>query len=231
MPELLGRAAMQRPDQIALIAPGRPGLTYRELAAHVAGMQSALSGLGLGREDRVALVLPNGPEMAAAFLGVACSAACAPLNPDYRAEELEFYLSDLGVKAVVVEAGSDSPARAVARSRGIAVIELASSPSAAAGAFSLSGGNGRAAASRPAEAGDIALLLHTSGTTSRPKLVPLLHRNLCASADTIARTLRLSPDDCCLSIMPLFHIHGLVAALLSSLSAGGTVVCAGSFST
>ena len=230
LPELLGRAAAQRPDHIALLAPGRPGLTYRDLAAHVAGVQSALSGLGLGREDRVALVLPNGPEMATAFLGVACSAVCAPLNPDYRAEQVDYYLSDLGVKAVVVEADSDSPARAVARSRGIEVIELASSHSAAAGAFSLSGSNARATTSRPARGADIALLLHTSGTTSRPKLVPLLHRNLCASADTIARMLGLSPDDCCLSVMPLFHIHGLVAALLSSLAAGGSVVCAGTFS-
>ena len=194
-------------------------------------MQAALSAFGLGREDRVALVLPNGPEMATAFLGVACGAVCAPLNPDYRPEELDFYLSDLGVKAVVVEAGSDSPARAAASSRGIEVIELASSYSAAAGAFSLSGSNGRAANPRPAEGADIALLLHTSGTTSRPKLVPLLHRNLCASAESIARMLGLSPNDCCLSVMPLFHIHGLVGALLSSLAAGGSVVCAGGFST
>ncbi len=230
LPELLGRAATRHPDSIALIAPGRPGLTYRELAAHAAGVQAALRGFGLGREDRVALVLPNGPEMATAFLGVAGSAVCAPLNPDFRPEELDFYLSDLAVKAVVVEAGSDSPARAAARSRGIAVIELASSYSAAAGAFSLSGRNGRAANSRPADGADIALLLHTSGTTSRPKLVPLLHRNLCASADNIARMLRLAPDDCCLSVMPLFHIHGLVGALLASLTAGGSVVCAGEFS-
>ena len=228
--ELLGRAATQRPDEIALLAPGRPALTYRELAAQVARAQAALSGCGLGREDRVALVLPNGSEAATAFLGVACSAVCAPLNPDYRREELDFYLADLGVAAVVVEAGSDSPARDVASARGIEVLELASSHSAAAGAFSLSGRNGPAATPRPAQGGDIALLLHTSGTTSRPKLVPLLHRNLCASADNIGRTLRLAPDDCCLSVMPLFHIHGLVAALLSSLAAGGSVVCAGRFS-
>src|SRR6185295_18689235 len=118
---------------------------------------------------------------------VACSAVCAPLNPDYQLEEFEFYLSDLGVKAVVVEAGSDSPARAAALSRGIEVLELASSPNCAAGLFSLTGSNGRAAtATRPADGADVALLLHTSGTTSRPKLVPLLQANLCASADSIA---------------------------------------------
>jgi acyl-CoA synthetase (AMP-forming)/AMP-acid ligase II/acyl carrier protein len=227
LPELLGRAAATSPETIAMLAPGRPGLTYRALADQVARVQSALSGCGLGRDDRVALVLPSSAEMATVFLGAACTAACAPLNPDYRAEELEFYLSDLRARAVVVEAGRDTAARAVARALGIEVLELAPSPNALA--FELLGRNGRAAASRPAEPGDAALLLHTSGTTSRPKLVPLLHRNLCASAYNVARTLRLSPDDRCLNVMPLFHIHGLVGAMLASLSAGAGFVCTGGF--
>jgi acyl-CoA synthetase (AMP-forming)/AMP-acid ligase II/acyl carrier protein len=210
-----------------MLAPGRPGLTYQALADQVARVQAALSGCGLGRDDRIALVLPSSAEMATVFLGAACTAACAPLNPDYRAEELKFYLSDLRARAVVVEAGRDTAARAVARSLGIEVLELASSPGAVA--FELLGRNGRAAASRPAEPGDTALLLHTSGTTSRPKLVPLLHRNLCASAHNVARTLRLSPDDRCLNVMPLFHIHGLVGALLASLSGGAGFVCTGGF--
>jgi acyl-CoA synthetase (AMP-forming)/AMP-acid ligase II/acyl carrier protein len=227
LPELLGHAAATSPDTVAMLAPGRPGLTYRALADQVARVQAALNGCGLGREDRVALVLPSSAEMAITFLGTACTAACAPLNPDYRAEELEFYLSDLRARAVVVQAGRDTAARAVARSLGIEVLELAVSVSEVA--FELLGRNGRAAASRPAEPGDAALLLHTSGTTSRPKLVPLLHRNLCTSADNVARTLRLSPEDRCLNVMPLFHIHGLVGALLASLSAGAGFVCTGGF--
>ena len=227
LPELLAHAAATSPGTIAMLAPGRPGLSYQELAHQVARVQAALSGCGLGRDDRVALVLPSSAEMAIAFLGAACTAACAPLNPDYRAEELEFYLSDLRARAVVVQAGRDTAARAVARSLGIEVLELAPSPGAVA--FELLGRNGRAAASRPAEPGDTALLLHTSGTTSRPKLVPLLHRNLCASAGNVAATLRLSPDDRCLNVMPLFHIHGLVGALLASLSAGAGFVCTGGF--
>jgi oxalate---CoA ligase len=136
----------------------------------------------------------------------------------------------LAVKALIVEAGSDSAARTVARSRGIDVIELTPVAEASAGVFSLHGSAKRVVDSRPAKGDDIALLLHTSGTTSRPKLVPLLHWNLCASAFNIGRTLRLFEGDCCLSVMPLFHIHGLVAALLSSLAAGGNVVCAPEFS-
>jgi acyl-CoA synthetase (AMP-forming)/AMP-acid ligase II/acyl carrier protein len=227
LPELLARAAARNPEAIAMLAPGRPGLTYRALAEQVARVQAALGGCGLGRDDRVALVLPSSVEMATAFLGAACTAACAPLNPDYRPEELEFYLSDLRARAVVLEAGQGTAARSVARSLGIEVLDLVPSPGAVT--FELLGRNGRAAVSRPARPEDTALLLHTSGTTSRPKLVPLLHRNLCASADNVARALRLSTDDRCLNVMPLFHIHGLVGALLASLSAGAGFVCTGGF--
>ena len=80
-----------------------------------------------------------------------------------------------------------------------------------------------------AKAHDIALLLHTSGTTSRPKLVPLRHNNLCASALSVATTLRLTEHDRGLNMMPLFHIHGLVAGLLAPLSAGGCVICSRGF--
>jgi acyl-CoA synthetase (AMP-forming)/AMP-acid ligase II/acyl carrier protein len=217
------------PEKVAVTAPGKSGLSYRALADRIDSVQAALNRFGLGRDDRIAVALPNGPEMAVMFLGVACSAACAPLNPNYRAEEFDFYLSDLAVKALIIDAASDSPARTVARSRGIDVIELSSVAEASAGAFSLRGCAKQVVDSRPAKADDIALLLHTSGTTSRPKLVPLLHSNLCASAFNISRTLRLSPDDRCLNAMPLFHIHGLVAALLASLAAGGSVVCAHDF--
>lgn len=230
LPELLARVAISHPEGIALLAPGRRGLTFGGLAAQMAEVQAALNACGLAREDRVGLVLPNGPEMATAFLGVVCAAICAPLNPGFRREELDFYFGDLGLGAVVIEAGSDSPARAAAHSRGIEIIELASSPSAAAGEFLLSGTRGRAVTPKPSADADVALLLHTSGSTSRPKLVPLSHRNLCASAANVAHTLGLSSDDRCLSIMPLFHIHGLVGALLSSLAAGAGVVCAGDFS-
>src|SRR5262249_55777731 len=78
-------------------------------------------------------------------------------------------------------------------------------------------------------ADDIALVLHTSGTTSRPKIVPLAHKNVCASAANIRRTLHLTSADRNLVIMPLFHIHGLIAALLAPLSAGGEVCCSPGF--
>ncbi len=80
----------------------------------------------------------------------------------------------------------------------------------------------------PAESNE-ALVLHTSGTTARPKLVPLTHANLCASARNVSRALVLSPKDRCLNVMPLFHIHGIVASVLATLSTGGCVICAPGF--
>jgi acyl-CoA synthetase (AMP-forming)/AMP-acid ligase II len=169
--------------------------------------------------------------MAAAFLAVACGATTAPLNPAYRGDEFDFYLSDLNAKALLIQQGMDSPARAVAAQRGIPVIELVPGEGAA-GAFSLVAPAGMAGpAARPgmAEAEDVALVLHTSGTTSRPKIVPLRQVNITASAAHIGHFLELAPEDCCMNIMPLFHIHGLIAAVLSSVAAGGSVSCTPGF--
>ena len=175
-------------------------------------------------------MLPNGPEMAAAFLGVATAATAAPLNPAYRPDEFEFYLADLEARAVVVQSGDDSPVRDVAARLGLPLIELEPRPDGPAGDFQLRS-DLRATPARPgpAQPDDVALVLHTSGTTSRPKIVPLSHRNVCASARHIGDTLALGRDDRCLNVMPLFHIHGLIAAVLTSVAAGGSVVCAPGF--
>jgi len=224
--ELLGRGAAKA---TAVSAPGRPDLTYAALRDQVAVTLAALNSLGVGREDVVAIVLPNGPEMAVAFLSIAAGATTAPLNPGYTPDEFTFYLQDLSARLLVVEAGSTSPAIPVARKLGIPLAELVVPPGAAAGHFELRGTPGKAARPGPAEAGDVALVLHTSGTTARPKIVPLTHANLCASAAHIAASLALTPTDRNLQVMPLFHIHGLIAAVLSSLSAGAGVCCTPGF--
>ncbi len=217
----------------AIAAPGREPLDYAGLRDHIGRTIGRLNELGIGRGDRVAIVLPNGPEMASAFVSVAAAATTAPLNPNYRRKEYDFYLEDLGAKALLVEAGSESDSVESARSLGIAVLELHVPDGARAGEFELAadldGPPVPVASPGPAGSGDIALVLHTSGTTSRPKIVPLLHSNLVASAGNIRRTLRLTPEDLCLNVMPLFHIHGLMAPVLASLSAGATVSCTPGF--
>ena len=224
--------AAGRADAPAIGAPAAKPLSYGGLRDLAERTRAALNGGGIGRGDRVAIVLPNGPEMAAAFIAIGAAATTAPLNPAYKAPEFEFYLTDLKAKALVLAAGIASPARDVAARLGIPIIELEPRPADGAGAFALTppaGLVGRPARPGPAGSGDIALVLHTSGTTSRPKIVPLTQSNILASAGHIAGTLALRPEDLCLNIMPLFHIHGLMAAVLSSLAAGAAVSCTPGF--
>jgi Acyl-CoA synthetases (AMP-forming)/AMP-acid ligases II len=218
-----------RDDAPAIAAPGRAALSHAALRRHVAETAHTLNCLGLGRADRVAMVLANGPEMAAAVLAVTAAATAAPLNPAYRAEEFDFYLSDLNARALLIEAGVDSPALAVARKRSIPILELVPARDRETGLFTLRGTVGAPAADGPAAPADVALLLHTSGTTSQPKIVPLTQRNLYASARNIVATLRFGAADRGLHVMPLFHIHGLVAGLLAPLAAGGSAFCTPGF--
>ena len=244
---LVSSQAKRSPNAIAICAPGREPLTYARLAVQVSTVVKTLNANGVGRHDRVAIVLPNGPEMAVTFLAVAAGATSAPLNPAYRAKEFDFYpsfvrtsLEDLSAKALIILASLDSPARAVAEARGIPIIELKPMLEESAGLFTLTGADHAKAPSRQnpiqpsvlsgfAQLDDVALILHTSGTTSRPKMVPLTHQNICTSAHNIASTLKLTEKDRCLNVMPLFHIHGLIGATLSSLMAGGSLVCTPGF--
>ncbi len=215
----------------AIGAPGRPWLDGPGLASLARAVSSTLNAAGIGRNDRVAIVLPNGPEMATCFLAIAACATAAPLNPAYKTDEFAFYLQDLKPAALVLADDDRGPARAAAQQAGVPVIELAG-VAGAAGLFTLDTAAlpPRAAARPgPAEPEDMALVLHTSGTTARPKIVPLTGRNLAASAHHIALSLALTPADTCLNIMPLFHIHGLVAATLASLEAGAAVCCTPGF--
>ena len=222
--------ASGRDDAVAIAAHEAPPLTYEGLRALIERTCATLNDLGIGLGDRVAIVLPNGPEMATAFLSVASAAASAPLNPTYRQEEFEFYLEDLKAKALIVEAGSGSPALRAAEKLGVAVLTLTSERQAGAGAFELSGSPlGAAIRPGPVKPEDVALILHTSGTTSRPKIVPLRHANIWTSAGNIAAALELSERDRGLIVMPLFHIHGLIAGLSAPLSRGGSVFCTPGF--
>lgn len=219
-------------DAIAIQAPGRPPLNYSSIRALSKRTRQALTQAGIAKSDRVAIVLPNGPEMATAFVTISGASTTAPLNPAYRQEEFEFYLVDLKAKALVVEADSASPAVAAAQKLGIPLITLVTDSSRAAGDFDLifDSATPRApTANDEVNEDDVALILHTSGTTSRPKIVPLNHRNVTNSAENIMNTLLLVPEDRCLNIMPLFHIHGLIATVLSSLRAGASIYCTPGF--
>jgi acyl-CoA synthetase (AMP-forming)/AMP-acid ligase II len=226
---ILGIVARPSGSERAIGAPDRDWMTHAELYDLCARTGSDLNGFGLGRNDRIAIVAPNGPIMAAAFMAIAAYATAAPLNPGYKRGEFEFFLTDLNAKALVIPAGFASPARAVADMLSIPMIELVADR-AKAGVFTLQSLSplppDTAFSPGDAQPVDIALVLNTSGTTARPKIVPLTQANVTASAENMAATLQLIPADTCLNIMPLFHIHGLIAAVLTSIAAGGSIACA-----
>jgi acyl-CoA synthetase (AMP-forming)/AMP-acid ligase II len=214
----------------ALIAPDAgPMVTYSSLGDQVERLAAALQSLGIGRGDRVAMALPNGVELIATFFAVTATAAtAAPLNPAYTTDEFRFYLEDIEAKALIVPPRGGEQARAAAP-RGALILEASVTPH---GEVQLAAARASAFPRRQdiAAPEDVALFLHTSGTTSRPKGVPLSHVNLLASAGNVAATYALTPDDVSLCVMPLFHVHGLVASTLATLRTGGTVVVPPRFS-
>jgi acyl-CoA synthetase (AMP-forming)/AMP-acid ligase II len=231
--DLVEGIARERAGEPAIGAPGRPPLDYDGLLGSIRRTAAALRARGIGPDQRVAVVLRDGPELANAFLSISAAAGFCPLNPAYRRAEFEFYLTDLHASLLIVERGVPSEARDAAHALGVPMAELDPLRDEAAGLFTLEGAGADAASEPPpsprAQPDQTALVLHTSGTTSRPKMVPLSHANLCASARNITATLHLAPGDRCLNVMPLFHIHGLIAATLSSIASGATVFCTTGF--
>ena len=219
------RVTQRLGESVALAQPFQAQLCYAGLYEKIIRTVEMLNRLGIGRGDRVALVLSGGLHTATIFLGVAAGAICAPLNPRYREQEFVSFFAVLKPKAVIVETECRSEAVLAANKLSVSVIELVVSGNDSRQLVLHGEKLGEAAQGGFAKAEDTALLLFTSGTTARPKLVPLTHANLLASARQIAAALELTPDDHCLNIMPLFHIHGLVAGLLSALVSGGNVVC------
>jgi acyl-CoA synthetase (AMP-forming)/AMP-acid ligase II len=203
-----------RATDVALIEPetGR-SVCFDDLRAEIADLAGKLAGAGVQRGDRVALLLPDGPQFVRFLLAVtSLGAAAAPLNPSYTRDEFTFYLEDLAPRVVLTAKGSAAAAREAAPETRFLEVDGEELESLAVRNF------------ESGSADDIALILHTSGTTSRPKQVPLLQRNLVANSQGIANFYALSRDDVSFCVMPLFHVHGLVASVLSAFAVGGAVV-------
>jgi acyl-CoA synthetase (AMP-forming)/AMP-acid ligase II len=203
----------------ALVDPGGVTITHEELRELVEEVAGGLRGAGVEPGAGVAAVLENSIETVITFLAIARAGAIAmPVNPQLRAREIGSGFEDLRPSLVLVGADGHAPAEAAAEEAGIPLRRLSSDSRRV-----LADGPAAAAGDEP-DADDPVLLLHTSGTTSRPKAVLLRHRNLAASARSIAAGYALTADDVSYCLMPLFHIHGLVASTLAPLSAGGCVV-------
>jgi acyl-CoA synthetase (AMP-forming)/AMP-acid ligase II len=212
----------------ALVAPERPPLTYRQLRENIVRVAAQLNSFGLGRGDRIAIAMGNGPEMIIPFFAAAMCGTAAPLNPKYKQEEFAFYYEDTQAKALITLPGTMELAHQAVTPD---MMVITATPEADGTlSFNILNEPPTARLNQLAEPDDFALILHTSGTTSRPKRVPIRHRNLVASAHNIIATYNLSAADTALCVMPLFHIHGIVGSMLSTLASGGTVVCPPGFS-
>lgn len=226
--DLLTQADLAHP---AVILPEENRTTtYQALTDQVETLAAALRLNGLQPGSVVAMVLLNGLEFLVSFLALArARLVAAPLNPAYKAEEFRFYLEDAEAGAVIAPPGPH-PVRDVAQAL---VLPVWTADRNAEGRVQLEGDRltiSQSATSDVPDPDDPVLFLHTSGTTSRPKGVPLSHANLMASIRNIAAHYALSPADVGQVVMPHFHVHGLIGATLSTFWSGGTVVVPPRFS-
>jgi acyl-CoA synthetase (AMP-forming)/AMP-acid ligase II len=217
---LLGLMSQVPDEQIAIVDPDHDvRVSYGALKRQVQAVAGSLVAAGVGRSDRVGIALPNGVPNIVSFLAASTAGIAAPLNPAYKEDEFRFYLEDTNARVLLLPPEGIDEARRAAGDR----IPILAVDTAADGTVALAG----VAATRavtPARPDDVALILHTSGSTGRPKRVPLTHANLSISARNVARSYALSEGDVSMCVMPLFHVHGLVASTLATLATGGTVV-------
>ena len=216
----------QNDNLIFLTSEKNEKLSYGEFKIFNEKISRQLAATNIINSDRAAIVLPNGPLMASSFLSISSYMSAAPLNPSYKQEEFEFYLDDLKPKFLLVEPNSKSLAVIAAKNLNIPVFEMKISDNQPLGTFELF--DKETDYKNPNDY-DEALVLHTSGTTSRPKIVPLSNLNIFTSAVNISKSLKLTADDHCLNIMPLFHIHGLIAVLSASAKVGASVCASNGF--
>jgi acyl-CoA synthetase (AMP-forming)/AMP-acid ligase II/thioesterase domain-containing protein/acyl carrier protein len=230
--DIVRRHAKLAPDSPAIVSEGQAPLTYAALSDLIDRVGIRLNAAGFGLGDRIATVGPNDAATAALVTGVMGCAAAVPTNPALTVGELAIYLRDQNVRAVAVDAALDTPVRKVAGELGLPLLEVERIDVGVTGMIDIRPGAGAGTAKRPGrpQADDLGMVLLTSGTTSHSKVVPITHGQLLIKIERLARAFQLTAADRCLNLMPLFHAHGLQAALGSTLYAGASVVMLPEFS-
>jgi acyl-CoA synthetase (AMP-forming)/AMP-acid ligase II len=223
---LLGLTDSAQPGNTAIIVPEQNlKISYSALRDNVTAFAESLAAAGVQRGDRIGMAMPNGLACVVSFLASSMAATSAPLNPGYKDEEFQFYLDDTNARVLLLPPDGLDDARSAAKAKGVRILIVETD---AAGKVTIQGVPERKQIPAP-DLDDVALILHTSGSTGRPKRVPLSHRNLSISARNVARSYELTDRDISLCVMPLFHVHGLVASVLATLATGGTVLLPGKF--
>ena len=217
--------AQSQGETEAILAPGRAPLTFAGLAERATEIKLQLNDVGIGRGDRIVVVLPNGPEMAVCYLAIAACAIFVPLNPDFTQSEFERYLERLNPRAVIISSDAGSTLRAACVTRELPVIELSVDEAVPAGQFTLTGAKlGDCRDPDWNQADDNILIIPTTGTTGRPKLVPTTLQCSLRSGAEMADWFGVGPGDRALHFMPMFHGHGLNSALMFPVIAGSAMM-------
>ncbi|OYU88233.1 MAG: hypothetical protein CFE29_18030 [Bradyrhizobiaceae bacterium PARB1] len=209
------------PDATAFLQMDGARTTYRDARRIVCSIALEARLHESGADDRIALLTPRGKDGVLAFLAVSTFAICCPLDPRLLDEELSAAISDLGIALIVDLTGEERISR-IALAHGLDVRSVSVSDLKIRSEHELQLGN-------DLQHGDIALLLQTSGTTSKPKHVALTHANVLAAAASIGKSYEIGSSDICINPMPHHHVHGLISAGISSLLAGAAQFCAPSF--
>ncbi len=226
---LIANAAARDAAAPAILAPGRRPMPYGELWQQCRAIGRTLHAKGLGPQSRVAVVMPAGPEMAAAYLAVVTHACCVPLNPGAQAAELRRWFDATGVTGLLVAHDDAGAARQVASERGLPIVEVVRDARAPAGRLQPTSAGDAAAPAPHCLPADVALVIQTSGTTGEPKVVELTHEGLVASALSMIEAYRLTALDCTINVRPMYHVAGLIVNTLGPLACGGRVVYAPGF--
>ena len=224
--DVLAAQRARRGPASAILAPGRDPLSYAALYDQIDGLGTILATMGLGRHSRIALSLADGPEGGVTLLATMIWATAAPLGAGLDLDAYSDLLVRLRIDAVMLQDGERSPVARAASALRIPLVHVSSHPGDAAGVVRLSCVAVRAPAARvPPQPGDVAVLLQTSGTTARPKVVPVTHAQLLWNA----RQQPIDERDRCLALGTLFTSAGLWSALTVPLTAGAASVIVGAY--
>jgi acyl-CoA synthetase (AMP-forming)/AMP-acid ligase II len=218
--EVIRAHALARPDNAAILATGLPALSYRMLQSEIDGVRASLRAAGFGRDARIAVAVADNAQAARAIVAVVCSATAVPIDPKLTQPEVERCLRIVQPQGVLVLKDTESATRSAAQQHGLPIIEAGFS---ANGSLQLKVPSiGPAAGPGEPDRDAPAFILHTSGTSADPNLVPFSHRNMLAVTERLQTWFGLGPGDRCLCVSPVYYSHALTTTVLPPLLTGGS---------